>query len=299
VTRKKTPATGSGNGGRPSSRYAWPGLDRRKKGKALERQAFLAQRRGVITPEQLKDSVERRRQQLENQAAVHRAAAEASRRDDGGIAPPLPPSGDPDLWVPIGPTVVVEGAAGGRPRVTGRVRDLQVSGDGQRAYAATAAGGVWYSEDAGESWSPVGGWSVTPSPPGTPPNVTTLGNVLACGCLYVRFGNSASDDEVLVGTGELLPQLGYPSGIGVLRALGPAAQHPFNQVWNVEGENLAVLGIFRTAADPGQALPSTFVAAMSSGPCARDTVPARHWTQVQGTPFGTPAGARLICSDAL
>ena len=37
----------------PGGRYAWPGLDRRKRGKAIERQTFLSVRRGEIDPEQL------------------------------------------------------------------------------------------------------------------------------------------------------------------------------------------------------------------------------------------------------
>jgi hypothetical protein len=267
------------------SRYAWPGMGRKKKGRALERQAFLAERRGVVAPNQLMEALRGRRRQLAELMTA---------------TPLLAPGGDADLWVPIGPTTVLEGAGGGRPRVTGRVRDVQVSEDGQRAYAATANGGVWYSEDAGESWAPVGGWTVTPSsPPGTPPNITTLANVLVCGCLYVRFGNSASTDEVVVGTGELLPQQGYGAGVGVLRAVGPAAQHPFNQVWNLEGENLAGLGIARIVANPNQSPPSTFVAATSSGLWTRDTFPALKWTQVAGFPFGDAAGAKLICTDAV
>src|SRR5450631_1549092 len=56
------------------------------------------------------------------------------------------PSGDHDLWLPIGPTVMTHGQAGGRPNVSGRIRDVQVEPiNGQRLYAASAGGGVWFS----------------------------------------------------------------------------------------------------------------------------------------------------------
>jgi hypothetical protein len=208
------------------------------------------------------------------------------------------------LWVPIGPTVVLAGQAGGRPRVAGRVRDLRVSDDGQRAYAATANGGVWYSGDGGETWAPLGGWAVS----GTPPTTTAPANVLVCGCLYVRFdpGGIAGNDEVLVGTGELLPQLpstpqGWPGGnassVGVLRAVGPSGAAEFAQVWNVEGTNLAGRGIFRLAANPAETPPTTFVAATSAGLFTRTGAPAATWTPVPAAPFNTAAGATFICTD--
>ena len=67
---------------------------------------------------------------------------EARRAQLARIAPP---NVDDDLWVPIGPTVVLNGQAGGNPRVAGRTNDIRVSDDGARVYAATANGGVWFS----------------------------------------------------------------------------------------------------------------------------------------------------------
>ena len=58
--------------------------------------------------------------------------------------PTIAPTGIEFVWVPIGPSVVLNGQAGSKPRVTGRVRDIAVSPDGQRVYSATANGGVWY-----------------------------------------------------------------------------------------------------------------------------------------------------------
>ncbi len=207
--------------------------------------------------------------------------------------------------MPIGPTVVLAGQASGRPRVAGRVTDFRISDDGRRVYAATANGGVWYSSDAGETWSPLGGWGVS----GTPPDVTVPSNVLACGCIYVRFdsGGNAGNDEVLVGTGELMPQLtsslqGWPGGrassVGVLRAVGPAGAGEFLQVWDIEGKNLAGRGIFRIVANPDETPPTTFVAATSAGLWTRTGGPTAIWSQVGVAPFNGAAGGALICTDA-
>ena len=59
---------------------------------------------------------------------------------------------------------VVESRVIGDPRVTGRVNMLAVETiGGQRVYAATANGGVWYSRDGGANWTSVGGFAPTPS----------------------------------------------------------------------------------------------------------------------------------------
>ena len=134
------------------------------------------------------------------------------------------PVGDTDLWLPIGPSTVVNPSISSRPRVSGRVRDIAVSRDGLRAYAATAQGGVWYSSNAGVSWSPVGNWSPTPSIASFPRSA----NALSCGCLLVTFGAAptGADDVVYVGTGEIrdivrgshVDKLG---GVGILHLAVP------------------------------------------------------------------------------
>ena len=53
------------------------------------------------------------------------------------LAPP-PPGGGGPAWVPIGPTTVLRGQATDAPRVAGRIRDIAISDDGKRAYAAAA-----------------------------------------------------------------------------------------------------------------------------------------------------------------
>ena len=297
--RRRTPRGGGKDApppGQPGP-YDRARVDRRQRGRALERQAFLARRAGVFDVDEAALSLERRRAQLAAQAPPRRAR----------VAPAgLPPAGDVNLWVPIGPTVVLAGQAGGRPRVAGRVRDLRVSDDGRRAYAATANGGVWYSGDAGETWAPLGGWAASAPPAG----VVGPANVMVCGCLYVRFdaGGNVANDEVLVGTGELLPQpqtptglQGWPGGtvgsVGALRAVGPATAAEFAQVWNAEGTNMAGRGIFRIAANPAEATPTTFVAATSAGLFTRTGAPTANWAAVPAAPFNTASGVLLICTD--
>jgi hypothetical protein len=218
---------------------------------------------------------------------------EARRAQLARIAPP---NADDDLWVPIGPTVVLNGQAGGNPRVAGRTNDIRVSDDGARVYAATANGGVWFSPDHGDTWQPLGGWAVTASPP--PQSAPSF--VLVCGSLCVKFGATAADDEVLVGTGELKPRtsaipLNRNGGVGILRKVGPAAAGTFDQVWDIEGKNLADLGVFRLVVNPVS--DTMFVAATSGGLWTRSGAPAAAWTQVGAGVFAGASGRTLMCTD--
>ena len=261
---------------RPGRPYHWAGVSRARRGRALDRLAHLSERRGPTDPKELAPAVERRRAQIAK----------------------LAPAGDPNLWVPIGPTVVVDGQAGGHPRVSGRATDIWVSNDGTRAYAATANGGVWFSGDRGETWVPLGGWAAS----ATPPTITGPSSVLACGCLFVSFGATAANDEVLVGTGELIPRLkGTPfsrnSGVGILRKVGPSTAAEFAQVWDIEGTNLAGKGVFRLAVDP--ATSTTFVAATTGGLWMRTGGPTPTWTAVPAAPFNAAGGDKLICTDVV
>ncbi len=157
----------------------------------------------------------------------------------------------PDVmrWVPIGPSVVRLGQADGRPLVTGRISDLQVSPDGRRLYASSAKGGLWYSGDAGATWDPVGNWANAARGPG--------GNLsgLAIGAILVTFGATAAQDHVVVGTGELTPfqtqhGAGRVGGIGILSAVGPATWQLGNPAWNVSTGTLAVGGLVPAPANP-------------------------------------------------
>jgi hypothetical protein len=269
-----------------TDRPAPPRRDPRKRGP--RRRAHLAARFGGVDPGLTAAAIASRRRQL---ASIGALAAPP------GPPGPLQPDSVDRTWIPIGPSVVLTGAGGGRPRVSGRATDVRVSPDGRHVYAATADGGVWFSGDGGTTWAPLGGWAVT----ATPASVVGTSNVCACGCLFVRF--DAAGDEVLVGTGERVPLVerphhsGYNAGVGVLRAVNPSAADPFAQVWQVEATNLSGLGIFRIAVDP--TTPTTFIAATSSGLWMRTGAPSATWVLVPAAPFNTVAGTSLVVSDVV
>ena len=285
-------------------RYRTPRKDAGKRGRALLRQGFLAEQRGNVDAENVAVAVQaRRRQQAEANALRPRPGSRG--------APDLT---EQHLWLPIGPTVVLGGQASGMPRVSGRMNDVHVSSDGRRAYAASANGGVWYTDDAGDTWRPLGGWTTT-APPGTPPAIDRPSSVLTCGCMLVRFdpGGDLAQDEVLVGTGELLPAVNGPpfgknSGIGVLYGDHPGTAPLFGSPWQREGNNLSGKGIFRLARDPASPArldAATVVAASSAGFWTRSGAPNAAWTAVPAarfrqldglTPLAGPDDA-LSCTD--
>ncbi|HZC26437.1 MAG TPA: hypothetical protein VE287_05395, partial [Actinopolymorphaceae bacterium] len=130
-----------------------------------------------------------------------------------------------------------------------------MSSDGRRAYAATAKGGLWYTDDGGALWSPVGTWV---DRPGVRGGVTSA---QSCGALLVAFpdppGATAENDFVMVGTGEpqgfdrppVRPNL---AGRGILAARGPATRAGSDPTWEPEAgiSLLEGLGVFGLARDP-------------------------------------------------
>ncbi len=195
-------------------------------------------------------------------AAMHEAIARAA--DTGGAHEPLRGArlraqavNNTNRWVPIGPSVVRRGQADGRPRVTGRVRDIAVDPTGMRAYAATGKAGVWYTDDAGQSWKPVGGWVTRPG------RVGGASSDLSCGCLLVDFGAGSATDYVMVGTGEVgtfaVANLNTPAhfdfgGRGVLAGLAPFTKLDTENPYEAETgiTDLENVGIYRLVRDPAQ-----------------------------------------------
>jgi len=113
------------------SRYEWPGGEAGSGSPDLvtERLQWLQSRYGAVPPETL-------------------VAARAARRSSAAARILADrPFGTSLLWLPAGPATVLGGQAESSPRVSGRVRDIAVSADGTRAYAATANGGIWYTDD--------------------------------------------------------------------------------------------------------------------------------------------------------
>ncbi len=201
------------------------------------------------------------------------------------------PVGDEHRWVPIGPSVVRNKTPEGGLRMSGRVRDVAVSNDGARAYAASARGGVWYTQDAGTTWQPVGPFA------GRPRTVGGTNTAQRTASLLVSFGGSVdgTDDYVMVGTGERSPNLpttvdkasnfssvyqwrlatlagkgGHGGGVGVLAARGPTVKAAADPTWEpASGLNeMEGFGILRLARRPGRtagAVGDEVLAATSGG----------------------------------
>lgn len=214
-------------------------------------------------------------------------------------------------WVPIGPSILTNGQAGGNPVVAGRVRDVRVSDNGQRIYVASANGGVWYSSDTGASWTPLGAASLAPGADRSDLSLTI-------GALLVEFGKNAGVDDpsrdiVYVGTGEAKPRVsstpgGRSGGVGILRLKDPltvALAAPLQNPWVREARNLTGAGIFRLARNPavtpGAAGNGTFVAATSTGLYSRTGAFGEdsNWSSVEFAPdtFADYDGA--YCSDVV
>ena len=201
------------------------------------------------------------------------------------------------MWMPLGPSILRNGQATGDPVVSGRVRAIRVSPNGQRIYVGTANGGVWYSADAGATWAPVGAWGLAASTERSDMSLTI-------GALHVEFGDNAGVDTpdrdiVYVGTGEGNPSVGATpgdlySGIGVLRLDGTitaALAAPGGNPWRREARNLSGDGFFRLARDPAVvptlAGAATLVAATSGGLYARSGafVDDANWVRIEFSPL--------------
>ncbi len=205
------------------------------------------------------------------------------------------------LWQPLGPDAVLRGNVRGAGRVAGRVNALAVQEDGERVYAASANGGVWYSGDGGAHWRALNDMEPTPAP-GT---IDRPAHALACGAIAVRFGSAAAPDTLIVGTGE--PRHSYDSAVARQRDGAPG--RPFGGVgmligthdpasgstsWTREAANLLGAGVYRIALEPGG---TRIVAATSVGLYERPASGAEAaWTRVAGAPFATLDAA---CTDVL
>jgi len=241
-----------------------------------------------------------RRRELDPDGASAAARRVPARPQRPG-RPAAPPSGRANLWTPLGPTTVVGGSQpAGQPRVAGRVNALAISTDGQRVYAASGNGGVWFSADAGGTWRALGGFAPTATREiDRPATRNAIGTIV----LRTHAPDTVANDEVFVGTGEpydfpgsVTAQTGGThGGIGILTASGPAQNPADNNPWIREAQNLVGEGVNRIALQPGGA---GVVAATTKGLYARPAAPGLNvaWDPVDGTPFDD---VRTDCTDAL
>lgn len=261
------------------SRYQWPIAKRKETDDDPGgRGGFLGRRRVEFDP-----------------AGVRALARRGPSPEPGVARPRAPVSGATHLWQPLGPDTVVGGQAIGQTRVAGRINMLAVHPDGERVYAASANGGVWYSGNGGVQWRSLGGLASTPAPA----NVNRPAQRNACGAIAVAWGATEAADVVYVGTGETThSRSAQPGaslgGIGILRSEHPAtAAGP--DPWVREAPHLIGEGVCRIALQPGG---TGVMAATTAGLFERPTGAGADsaWTRVAGTPFTT---LQAKCADVL
>lgn len=148
------------------------------------------------------------------------ATAEAAR-----LAPAIPGGRN---WLPLGPTVVLDGQTQSNEPVGGRVVGLAVAAGGQILYAASACGGVFRSDDGATTWrSLMDGFDVDPT------NFASAS--LACGAIAM---DAADPNRVYVGTGEgethQLFRSRVVSALPAYRGIGPIRSDDGGQHWTME-----------------------------------------------------------------
>ena len=128
-----------------------------------------------------------------------------------------------DEWVEAGPAALVRGGPLQNQRRSGCVRALAVKDDGVRAYAGSALGGVFYTSDAGATWTPLDFYSCVKDSAGRywPADALTVGAV------SVLFDPDPTKDQVTVGPGARPASAAWETeasikGVGIRRAVGPA-----------------------------------------------------------------------------
>ena len=188
-------------------------------------------------------------------------------------------------WTPLGPLAVPNGQSygGARILISGRVTAIAphpVNGD--RIYIGTSRGGVWRTDDGGQTWAALG--DDQPS--------------LAVGALAI----GVNDPQVLyAGTGEGNVQLystssALSSAPGVYLGIGVLRSSDGGTTWTTNGTALfANQSFYRIAVDRVDA--DRAFAATSAGLCR--TVDGVTWTALSGG--GLPAIDKTViaCTDVL
>ena len=149
-------------------------------------------------------------------------------------------------WVPIGPAVAARGQADGRPAIGGRTGRIAIAAGGSRMYAATANGGVFRSDNGGDSWySTMDGFDTDPS--------SFAAASLCCGAIAISHSDP---DRVYVGTGEgdtdSLFTLRLTNALPSYRGIGPIRSDNGGGSWVLEASSpdLAGFDFFALAVDP-------------------------------------------------
>jgi hypothetical protein len=179
---------------------------------------------------------------------------EYKRRKAAAIAPQAAPAivpGAPIVpgarnWLPLGPSVVIDGQTVGNQPVAGRVSRLAVAPGGAVVYAASANGGVFRSADGGTTWrSMMDRFDLDPN--------SFASASLVCGGIALDL---ADPNRVYVGTGEgdtlQLFRLRVTSALPAYRGIGAIRTDDGGANWIVESSSpdLAGEAFFAIAVDP-------------------------------------------------
>ena len=171
-------------------------------------------------------------------------------------APQAPPANN---WIPIGPSVLRQGQGGVKPATSGRTAGIAVAPGGARVYIAAANGGVWRSDDTGETWrSLMNAFDLNPT--------QAASDSLACGAIALVPGAAANQDRIYVGSGE--------GAGGAYFGVGPVISTDGGANWNTEPSNpdLAGSAFYALAVDPADT--NRAVGATRRGIYRREPVPA-------------------------
>ena len=189
---------------------------------------------------------------------------------EGAPPPPEPPQPPPaNNWIPIGPSVLRQGQGGVKPSTSGRTPAIAVAPGGARIYIGAANGGVWRSDDTGQTWrSLMEAFDLNPTTPAS--------DSLAVGAVAI---DNANPDRVYVGSGEGAG--GAYFGVGPIVTDNGTANPP---AWNTESAapaspTLAGTAFYALAVDPAD--PDRVVAASRQGVYRREPNGAGgfHWAR--------------------
>jgi hypothetical protein len=189
------------------------------------------------------------------QAVWRDVLVEYKRRKAAAIAPPpVAAAAAPAApfvpgarnWLPLGPSVVIDGQTVGDQPVAGRVSRLAVAPGGAVVYAASANGGVFRSGDGGTTWrSMMDRFDLNPT------NFASAS--LVCGAIAL---DPADPNRVYVGTGEgdtlQLFRARVTAALPAYRGVGALRTDDGGTNWAVEpsSPDLAGEAFFALAVDP-------------------------------------------------
>jgi hypothetical protein len=188
----------------------------------------------------------------------------------GNSEPPEAPQPPPaNNWIPIGPSVVRKGQGGVQPATSGRTPAIAVAPGGTRVYIGAANGGVWRSDDTGQTWrSLMEAFDLNPTTPAS--------DSLSVGAVAIDLANP---DRIYVGSGEGAGAAYF--GVGPIVTNNGTAMAP---AWTTEqaapgSDSLAGTAFYALAVDPAN--PDRVVAATYRGVYRREPtgVGGFHWAQ--------------------